>query len=125
MNEAESPRQHEEERKLKGLYKDVKVSVRTLDIIILCCIAFIVLLLIFDLQSPGFTVSFDSRGGTDVPAQTRQYGQLLEPPLPPGREGYSFTGWYTDSACFEQWKLEEDTVEGSLTLYAGWEKEEQ
>jgi len=105
----------------RGLYKHVKISVRTLDIIIVSCIAVIVVLLAIDLQNPGFTITFDSKGGTDVAAQNQMYGQLLEEPEPPTREGYVFTGWYRDHACFEPWVMEADTIQGDMTLYAGWE----
>jgi len=119
-----SPEQNErtQPRELKGLYKGVKVSVKTLDIVIVLCVLAIVLFVAVDLQSPGFTVSFDPNGGTDVPAQTQMYGEALALPQPPTREGYSFTGWYKDYACFEAWDMEADTVQSNLTLYAGWEK---
>ena len=119
-----SPEQNErnQPRELKGLYKGVKVSVKTLDIVIVLCVLAIVLFVAVDLQSPGFTVSFDPNGGTDVPAQTQMYGEALKLPQPPTREGYSFTGWYKDPACFEPWNTEEDSIQSALTLYAGWEK---
>jgi len=119
-----SPEQDErtQPREPKGLYKGVKVSVKTLDIVIVLCVLAIVLFVAVDLQSPGFTVSFDPNGGTDVPAQTQMYGEALALPQPPTREGYSFTGWYKDYACFEAWDMEADTVQSNLTLYAGWEK---
>lgn len=108
-------------REFRGLYKHVKISVRALDIIIVACIVVIVVILAAELQNPGFTITFDSKGGTDVPAQNQMYGQLLEEPEPPTREGYLFTGWYRDYACYEPWNVETDTIQGSMTLYAGWE----
>ena len=112
----------EKPRQLRGLYRHVNISVRTLDIIIVSCILVIVVLLAIDLQNPGFTITFDSRGGTDVPAQNQMYGQLLEVPDPPSREGSVFSGWYKDYACYERWNVEEDTIQADMTLYAGWEK---
>jgi len=119
-----SPEQNDrnQPRELKGLYKGVRVSVKTLDIVIVLCVLAIVLFVAVDLKSPGFTVSFDPKGGSDVPAQTQMYGEALALPQPPTREGYSFTGWYKDYACFEAWDMEVDTVQSNLTLYAGWEK---
>ena len=110
-------------KEFRGLYKHVKISVKTLDIIIVSCIAVIVLLVALDLRNPGFTITFDSRGGSDVAAQNQMYGELLEVPEAPTREGYEFTGWYLDTACQELWDVEEDIIEGDITLYAGWEKE--
>ena len=106
----------------RGLYRHVKISVKALDWIIFACIAVILLVVFIELRDPGFTITFDSRGGTDVPAQTQMYGELLEVPEPPTREGYRFTGWYSDSVCYVLWDVENRTIESELTLYAGWEK---
>ena len=122
-NPQENPEEEKKVPKFRGLYEHVHISVRTLDIIIVACIAVIILVLAIDLHTnPGFTVGFDSNGGTDVPAQQVMYGNLVEPPVPPTREGYEFTGWYRDNACDEYWSLEVDTVMKDMTLYAGWEK---
>ena len=110
--------------KFRGLYRHVKISVKALDWIIAACIVVILVVVAFEMRSPGFTVTFDSKGGTDVPSQNQMYGQLLDVPEEPTREGYVFTGWYTDSACFELWDMENRTVEADMTLYAGWEKSE-
>ena len=106
----------------RGLYRHVKISVKALDWIIFACIAVILIVVALEMRSPGFTVRFDSRGGTDVPAQTQMYGELLQVPEPPTREGYRFTGWYTDESCEILWNVEKRTVEAEMTLYAGWEK---
>lgn len=106
----------------RGLYKNVKVSVKTLDTVIVICMLVIVVFLAIELQDPGFVITFDSKGGSDVASQKQMYGQLLEVPEPPTREGYQFTGWYTDYACQELWDLQQDTIQGDLTLYAGWQK---
>ena len=44
----------------RGLYKHVKISVKTLDTIIVACLAVIVILVALDLRNPGFTITFDS-----------------------------------------------------------------
>lgn len=108
--------------KFRGLYRHVKISVKALDWIIGICIAVILLVFLFEMRDPGFTVTFDSKGGTDVPAQNQMYGQLLDVPEPPTREGYTFTGWYKESVCYNLWDMENDTVQSDMTLYAGWEK---
>ena len=114
----------EEEKvpKFRGLYRHVKISVKALDWIIVACIAVILIVVAFEMQSPGFTITFDSRGGTDVPAQNQMYGELLDVPEPPTREGYAFTGWYIDHSCDILWNVEERIIETDMTLYAGWEK---
>ena len=116
--------QKEQVPKFRGLYRYVKISVKTLDKIIIGLIVLILIVVALEMRNPGFTVTFDSKGGTDVPAQNQMYGELLEVPEPPTREGYEFTGWYVDQSCDILWNLEERTIETDMTLYAGWEKTE-
>ena len=106
----------------RGLYRYVKISVKALDRIIVACIAVILIVVALEMRNPGFTITFDSKGGTDVPAHNQMYGEMLELPEPPTREGYRFTGWYHDPSCFDSWDLQEDKIETDMTLYAGWEK---
>ena len=121
--EQTNPNPNEEEiPKFRGLYRYVKISVKALDRIIIACIAVILIVVVLEMRSPGFTVTFDSKGGSDVPAQNQMYGELLEVPEPPTREGYSFTGWYIDSACDLLWQMDTDTIQTDMTLYAGWQK---
>ena len=126
MDQEQTPKEPEEKKipKFRGLYEHVHISVKALDIIIGVCIAVIVLVLAFDLSTnPGFTVTFDSKGGSDVAAQQVNYGELVKADTPPVREGYRFTGWYRDPACQELWGLTVDAVSGDMTLYAGWERQ--
>ena len=114
--------QEENVPKFRGLYRHVKISVKALDRIIVACIAVILLVVALELRNPGFTMRFDSKGGTDVPAQTQMYGEYLEIPEPPTREGYRFEGWYIDETCEILWNVEGRTIETDMTLYAGREK---
>ena len=114
--------EREEPRKLKGLYKGINVSVKSLNVIIIACMLLILMIVGAELKDPGHIITFDSLGGTIVAPQTQMYGELLELPDPPTREGYTFTGWYKDYACYEPWNTEVDTIQSEMTLYAGWEK---
>ena len=114
--------QEEQLPRFRGLYRNVNISVKSLDRIIAVCIAVILIVVALELRNPGFQITFDSRGGTDVPVQSQMYGELLDETEIPTREGYIFTGWYTDSSCFEQWDIDTDTVQSDMTLYAGWQK---
>ena len=122
-NRTETP-EEENLPKFRGLYRYVKIPVKALDWTIVICVAAIVLVFIFELGSLGFNIHFDSRGGSDVASQTQMYGEKLELPEPPTREGYTFTGWYKDHGCNEPWNIETDTIETDMTLYAGWAKNE-
>ena len=121
-NKKEPELQEEQIPKFRGLYRNVNISVKALDRIIVACIAVILVVVALELRNPGFTITFDSRGGTDVEAVNQMYGELLEEPESPSREGYLFTGWYTDSGCYDLWDVENDTIQSDMTLYAGWQK---
>ena len=122
MEQTPAPTEEEQIPKFRGLYRHVKISVKALDRIIIACILVIVAVVALELRNPGFTVTFDSRGGTDVPSQTDvMYGDLVEEPEPPTREGYTFTGWYMDENCNTLWDMEVSQVGQSMTLYAGWQ----
>ncbi len=108
--------------KFRGLYRYVKISVPALNWIIGICIAVILVVFIIEMHDPGFTVKFDSKGGTDVASQNLMWGDKLEEPEPPVREGYTFTGWYADESYDTKWDFENRTVETDMTLYAGWQK---
>lgn len=108
--------------KFRGLYQNVNISVRALDYIIVACIVVILIVAVLELRNPGFTITFDSRGGTDVTAVNQMYGELLDEPDLPTREGYIFLGWYKDSACYELWDADNDIIQSDITLYAGWQK---
>ena len=122
INESSQNEAEEKPREFRGLYKHVKISVETLDRIIVGCIAVIVILVALDLRNPGFTITFDSNGGSDIAPQNQMYGDLLDVPDDPTREGYEFSGWYLDPACDEMWDEDTDIIETDITLYAGWDK---
>ena len=67
------------------------------------------------------SIIFDSNGGSNVPSQTVKRSNKATEPTPPVREGYTFTGWYTDSDCTNKWIFSEP-VKYNLRLYAGWLK---
>ena len=117
----DSQDQEPETPKFRGLYRYVKISVRTLDIIIAACVIVIIVAAIAGMNG-GPTVTFDSRGGTDVAAVDCEPGEKLVAPEPPTREGYTFTGWYRDPNCTDMWDMSEDLVSEDITLYAGWSK---
>ncbi|MCD7755581.1 MAG: InlB B-repeat-containing protein [Firmicutes bacterium] len=120
----QQPQNPEQTRPLRGLYRHVKISVRTLNVVIILGIAAIVLCVLFGVAHAGYTVTFDSRGGTDVPSQEHMYQEYVDAPTPPTRDGYVFTGWYVDENCTTAWDFETDVVQGSFTLYAGWTLQE-
>ncbi len=120
--EARTP-EKQPEKDFKGIYKNVKISVKTLDVVIVGGIILMIVLVLFGIANNGYTISFDSKGGTDVAAQTDlMYGDHVEEPEPPTREGYTFTGWYHDENCQYPFDFNNTIVDASATLYADWEK---
>ena len=119
--EENTPRK-EPQSNFRGLYRHVKISVKTLDKIIAGGILALILLIGYGVANNGYTVTFDSRGGTDVPSQEAMYADYVIEPEPPTREGYAFTGWYSDENCVYLWDMENGQIGQSMTLYAGWER---
>jgi len=65
-----------------------------------------------------FTVTFDSKGGSEIQSYTGGFGTtfFLETPE---KDGYIFTGWFIDEGLVMRYT--ENTVPfGDTTLYAGW-----
>ena len=105
-----------------GLYRNVKMSVKTADRLILIGIIVLIACMIFAVSHAGFTVTFNTDGGSQIENQKVMYGQLVEVEENPVKEGYTFTGWYTDKDCKNQFDVTKDKVSDSMTLYSGWEK---
>jgi uncharacterized repeat protein (TIGR02543 family) len=68
-----------------------------------------------------YTVSFDTNGGTPVPAsQTIADGGKVTEPAVMAKNGYTFGGWYKENTFSTQWNFSSNTVTGNMTLYAKW-----
>ena len=105
QNPQNSPRQ------LRGLYRHVKISVHTLNIVIIVGILALIIAVIWALKTGGYT---------DVTYQELRYGDLVTEPEVPTREGYTFAGWYQDEGYNLPWDFETSIVSSDLTLYAKW-----
>ena len=103
---------------LHNIYKNIKISVRTLDKIIVGLIIALFIVLFIGMQNRGFTIEFDSQGGTSIEIQKKMYGDKIDREIPE-REGYEFAGWSLYPDCSSIWNME-DEVTGSMKLYACW-----
>ncbi len=65
------------------------------------------------------TVTFNSNGGSSVASQTVADGSKATKPADPTKSGYTFGGWYTDSACTTAFDFN-TVVTSDITLYAKW-----
>ncbi|MBS7008735.1 leucine-rich repeat protein [Anaerostipes sp.] len=70
-----------------------------------------------------YEVRFDSQGGSKVPGiKNIKYGEHIQEPPAPNRDGYVFDGWYLQKECKNQWDFEKNIITGNRVLYAGWKK---
>ncbi len=69
-----------------------------------------------------YTVQFSLNGksGTKPNNQTVAANGKVNRPADPTASGYTFTGWYTTSACTTAWNFDANVVTNNMTLYAGW-----
>ena len=72
--------------------------------------------------APGYTVTFDTRGGSTVPSAMTAQNKTMVAPANPERAGFAFAGWYKDAACTQAWDFAKDVVTADMTLYAKWTK---
>ena len=112
------------ERKPGGLYRNVKMSVKTVDKLIVIGVVVLIACVVFAISHAGFTVTFDTNGGSQIENQKVMHGQLVNVENDPVKEGYVFTGWYSDRDCTKAFDISKDTVNESITLYSGWDKAE-
>ncbi|MCF0258903.1 MAG: BspA family leucine-rich repeat surface protein [Erysipelotrichaceae bacterium] len=69
------------------------------------------------------TLSFDTKGGSELKPIVCDYGTVVAPRhYFPVKEGCTFAGWYTDSACTQRANMQ-ITMESDITLYAAWIKD--
>ena len=68
-----------------------------------------------------YTVTFDSNGGSAVDSQTIAEGQKVLKPDDPVKEGYEFSGWYTDNTMEYAYNFDLP-VNNDFTVYAEWIK---
>ena len=67
-----------------------------------------------------YTVAFDTNGGSAVDPVTVDAGSTVTKPADPTKSGYTFGGWYKDSALQTPWDFANGTVTADTTLYAKW-----
>ena len=74
-------------------------------------------------ECPKHTVVFDTQGGMAIASQEVAFTDKITAPAEPTRQGYTFAGWYTDTAFTTAWNFANDTMpDNNLTLYAKWTK---
>lgn len=118
----ENEKNTDKQGKTGGLYAKVNMSLKTANIMVTVFIVLLVAATVFIVGHSGFTVNFDTDGGSHIESVKVMHSQTVDIKEKPVKEGYIFTGWYTDRDCTEIFDINTDTVMNSMTLYAGWEK---
>jgi uncharacterized repeat protein (TIGR02543 family) len=67
-----------------------------------------------------YTVAFNSKGGSAVSSKTTNYNTSITSPTDPTLTGYTFGGWYKETACTNAWNFTTDIVTANTWLYAKW-----
>jgi len=76
---------------------------------------------IFTINTPAYTVTFNSNGGSSIDNITGvTHGAKITAPTAPARTGHTFGGWYRDAELAEVWEFAVNTVTSAITLYAKW-----
>ena len=69
----------------------------------------------------GYSVTFDTSGGSSVPMQIVDPGAKVSEPTPKPNNGtYTLEGWYRESSYTTKWNFTVDTVTANISLYARW-----
>ncbi|MCF7930801.1 MAG: InlB B-repeat-containing protein [Acholeplasmataceae bacterium] len=66
-----------------------------------------------------YIITFNSNEGSEVAAVTQDYASIVTAPVEPTKEGYTFGGWYADSA-FEVAYSFTTTPAEDIIVYAKW-----
>ena len=82
-----------------GLYAKVKMSVRSANILVAVLIVAMIAVTIYILNHNGFTVEFDTNGGSQIESVKVMHSEFVPETADPVKEGWVFTGWYTDPVC--------------------------
>ncbi|NLD93189.1 MAG: hypothetical protein GX639_11040 [Fibrobacter sp.] len=67
-----------------------------------------------------YKVTFNSQSGSAVDSQIVNYNDTAKTPSVPIKSGYTFGGWFKESACTNPWTFGTDKVTGNVTLFAKW-----
>lgn len=74
---------------------------------------------LYPIIEPAWWITYDSDGGSFCAPVFFAYGTATAAPTDPARAGYTFGGWYTDSACTQTFAFG-SPLSSDVTLYAKW-----
>lgn len=72
------------------------------------------------LKKVNYSVTFETSGGTLIPAATVINGKTVAKPADPARDGYVFIGWYTDNEFKQPFSFDSQCIDKDTVIYARW-----
>lgn len=81
-----------------------------------------------ELEKSEHVVVFETNGGTTYDQIDIKAGDVITSPVEPIRYGYTFTGWYLNSACTDRIKFPYTVKQddpAKLIIYAGWKDSDE
>ncbi len=66
------------------------------------------------------TVTFNTNGGSEVASQEVEHKKRVAAFEAPTKEGFTFSGWYTDEALTQKFNVAVKRITADITLYARW-----
>ena len=100
-----------------------RVPIKLLDAVIVIGISVMAILIPLLSLNGSFTIRFESNGGSYVEPQYLKFGDRIECPEVPEREGYVFCGWFYDVEGNRVFDFDSAEANSSITLFAKWEME--
>ncbi len=76
--------------------------------------------LYWDNLNNGYTIIFNTNGGSAVPMILARYNAPLTAPAPPAKSGYDFAGWYTDNTFTTPYLIPATMPNTDTMVYAKW-----
>lgn len=104
-----------------NIYEGVSVSAKVISFAIIGGLLSLIII-ISAASRQGLTVNFDTGDGKVLAEQHLRYGQKVNEPASPTRDGYIFDGWYIDEERTLKYDFEKEKLRDDITLYAGWQR---
>ncbi len=76
--------------------------------------------LYWDNYNDGYSIAFNSNGGSFVPIIIQRYGGNVNFPEAPLKQGYLFEGWYSDSSLKNKYTVPSVMSDKDSLVYAKW-----
>lgn len=103
-----------------NIYGGINISEKAVTIAIIIGLVALAAVMVIG-NRVGFTASFESNGAI-IEEQHLHYGDRISEPPAPARDGYVFTGWYSDTARTQRYDFSRNDLSDDITLYAAWKR---